>query len=160
MRGRSRIPDEVKQARGNPGKKKLKEQLAKRIPGIPIRPDIIKGHALFFWAHVEEILKKQGRWSADMQPALVALCQSYGEREALRLFLEKLGDDRFEYRETKGGDSYHSAHPAIAAYQNADARFMRWLNEFGLTDASRSKVTPGDGGAPDEGAPEAEFNLH
>src|SRR3712207_9351656 len=36
---------------------------------------------------------------------------------------------------------FRSAHPAVALAADADRRLKSWLNEFGLTPASRSRVS-------------------
>ena len=65
------------------------------------------------------------------------LVECYSELQEYRAILLKEG--RFYTSQTKEGEIVR-AHPAVSAYSDADKRFRQYLNEFGMTPASRSKI--------------------
>lgn len=153
-RGRRPEPLEKRAGKGNPGKRPLPKSAPERVTGEPVPPMWMDGHALVFWRKTAGVLAKRGQWSSDSEPSFTALCLCWGEW--LELAEDIRSNGRFQRVRTKAGaeaeDSDEGAfmervRPAVAAFQDADRRLKGWLTEFGLTDASRGKVT----GTPPEG---------
>jgi P27 family predicted phage terminase small subunit len=135
---RRSLPPEVKEAKGTQRAGRDAATPPARVPGVVAVPKGYKGHALTCWKAITDLLAKRHQLTLDSRPALICLCDTYAEREVLKETLEKEG--RFQSVKTGSGDAMLRAHPALAAYQDADRRYRAWLIEFGLTDASRGKV--------------------
>lgn len=149
-------PREVKEGMGNPGKRAMKTAPA-RVAGLPDMPSTFKGDAKACWVEVVDLLAKRGQLTLDSRRSLVALCEVFAHREKLRKDLERKG--YFHTVKTTAGDRVEKARPAVAAFQDADRRYLNWLTHFGLTDATRGKVhvdprnAPGDKSGRDAGKP-------
>lgn len=109
-----------------------------RVSGVPKPPRGMKGHALTHWHEMIELLARRHQLTLDSGPSLAALCDVYAERRNLAAVLERQG--RVQRVKATNGAMVTKAHPLVRAYQDADRRYRAWLAEFGLTDASRSKV--------------------
>lgn len=133
-----RLAKDVKAGRGTLRASREAKTPPPRLSGVPSPPKSLKGPALEFWVLVTKILKARHQLGVDSAPALVALCQCYGERVELQEIIETEG--RFQTLTTTKGDSVRKAHPAVAMLRDADARYRAWLLEFGMTDASRGGV--------------------
>ncbi len=157
MKGRRAQPIEKKLGKGNPGRRPLNSKAPLRVAGEPVPPKHLRGYALECWHEYAGLLKKRGQLSAESRISLTALCEVYAEWCELRDDLQKNG--RFQTVETKSGGMMERQRPALSAFQDADRRLRAWLIEFGLTDASRAKVsvTPEEETDPDD--PLAEFGL-
>jgi P27 family predicted phage terminase small subunit len=106
---------------------------------MPSAPKRFAGHALEFWNEHAALLKERGQLTRDSRASLEALCECYAEWRELQEDLATNG--RFQKVKTGSDDTMERARPALAAYQDADRRLKGWLIEFGLTDASRGKVS-------------------
>lgn len=124
------------------------------------------GHAAECWERTSGLLFQRGQLSADGQMALIALCQCYAEWVELVEDLRVNG--RFQKVLTKAGSGVEDeddgaymerARPSLAAFQDCDRRLKGWLIEFGLTDASRGKVS-GKPSAPEGDDPLAKYGLN
>lgn len=142
--------------KGNPNRRPIPTAVPARVNGVPIAPKHLTGYALDCWNEYAALLKQRGQISKESRISLAALCECYAE-------WRELGDDlrangRFQKVTTGSGDEMERVRPALAAYQDADRRLRAWLIEFGLTDASRAKVS----GTPEDDAdnPLAEFGLN
>lgn len=163
----SRRPDplETRITKGNPGRRPLPDAPPERVDTEPQPPDWMDGHALWFWKRTSGLLFLRGQLTADGEASLVALCQCYAEWMELNEDLRVNG--RFQKVKTKAGAgddddeaSYmERARPALSAFQDCDRRLKGWLIEFGLTDASRGKVS-GKASAPDGDDPLAKYGLN
>jgi len=87
-------------------------------PGVPVCPEYLDGHAREFWASEAPRLARLGVLSADDLRALEAGCLAY---ESMRLAREPGGDWR--------------------AASDAWRRLLAFLREYGLTAASRARVS-------------------
>lgn len=158
MAGRRPQTLEKKLGKGNPGRRPLNDKAPPRVSGDPKPPKGLAGYALECWKEYAGILKARGQWSRDSRLSFTALCEVYAEWRELADDLRKNG--RFQMVETKAGGVMERARPALSAFQDADRRLRAWLIEFGLTDASRAKVSGTPEEDPDEENPLAEFGLH
>jgi P27 family predicted phage terminase small subunit len=140
-------PLEKRIGKGNTSGRPLPENPPDRVLDAPTPPVWLTGHALDCWERVGELLVKRGQWTADSEVALAALCNTFAEWVELSEDLRTNGRfQRVRIKSAKPGSrdkgSYmERVRPAVAAFQDADRRLKGWLVEFGLTDASRGKVT-------------------
>jgi P27 family predicted phage terminase small subunit len=156
MAGRRPEPIEKRAAKGNPQRRPMPDSVPPRVESVPKAPVWLKGHGKTCWTRVSGLLFMRGQLSADSELSLVALCQCYAEWVELAEDIRANG--RFQKVMTKAGASSEEGvdagymervRPAVAAFQDCDRRLKGWLIEFGLTDASRGKVTgtPPPGGS-------------
>jgi P27 family predicted phage terminase small subunit len=154
----SRRPDPIEKrvGKGNTQRRPLPANAPARVPGTPAPPDWLQGHALTCWRKTAALLAARGQLSADSEISLLALCTTFDEWVTLAQDLRDHG--RFQRVKTKAGAgakgkaSYmERTRPAVAMFADCDRRLKGWLVEFGLTDASRGKVSgmpPEDGDDP------------
>lgn len=158
MAGRRAQPIEKRVGKGNPTRRPIPKDVPARVSGEPKPPKGLAGHALECWKEYAGILKARGQWSRDSRLSFTALCEVYAEWRELADDLKKNG--RFQTCGTKAGGTMERARPALSAFQDADRRLRAWLIEFGLTDASRAKVSGTPEEETDEENPLKEFGLH
>ena len=135
MKGRPRQPDEIKAAKGNPGRRKL--NLAAGDAAQAPCPSYVKGEARRVW----ETLSRELHFNRVLKPTdlftFEVLCEAFANfRRATR----ELAKEDFVYL-TK---SKHGEMRRVSPWQkikNDAVREIRQLGEqFGLTPAMRSKV--------------------
>lgn len=108
----------------------------------------------------------RGQLTPDGEISLIALCQCYAEW--VELAQDIAANGRFQLVLTKAGKedpdgegSYmERLRPAVSAFQDCDRRLKGWLIEFGLTDASRGKVSAADSGKGEGDDPLARYGLN
>ncbi len=154
---RPRKPTEAKIAAGNPGKRALPTSEPPRVHGVVMPPSGMPGPVLVLWRRFAGLLKARGQLSLDTAEALEQLAYCAQEVRELREQIKTEG--RTVTQTTVTGESMIRANPAQAMFSDADRRLRGWLAEFGLTDATRSKVAAGDP-TPKADNPLAEFGLN
>ena len=125
-----------------------------RVAGVPVPPEWLEGHALDCWNRVGNLLAKRGQLSEDSTPSLTALCVTWAQWVELAQDLQKKGrTQRVRIRGAKAGErgtTMERQRPQVAAFADVDRRLKGWLIEFGLTDASRGKVSTAPPTNPDD----------
>lgn len=102
---------------------------------IPDKPEHLKGAAAEEWDRVTAELKEIGVISQIDRPAISAYCYYYGQ------WLEADKIIREEGMMATNGNGKRSPHPLLR-YRDDFAKLMtRFITEFGMTPASRSKVS-------------------
>ena len=109
-----------------------------RVPGTIVPPRWFNKDELECWNRTTEILAMRGQLSKDSYWSVVAMCQCWAE------WLELMLDIRENGRIQGEGGLSGRQRPEVAMFQIADKRLRGWLQEFGLTDASRGKVSKPD----------------
>lgn len=137
LRGRPAAPLEVARARGTDGAVEREAAAPPRVEGSPNPPSYLNADGLDCWIRVSQLLFARGQLSLESGPSLANLCQCYSEYVALVRIIDKEGRT---YIKSDGMDRVIKARPEVAMLADADRRFRSWLNEFGLTDATRGKV--------------------
>ena len=155
--GRPAKPIEAKRAAGNPGKRALPKNEPPRIAGIVVPPDDMPAAVKILWRRFAGLLKARGQLSLDGAEALEQLAYCANEVRELREQLRVEG--RTVKQITVTGEEMIRANPAQAMFADADRRLRGWLSEFGLTDATRSKVAAG-GEEPKTNDPLAAYGLN
>lgn len=101
----------------------------------PICPDHITGPAKSEWDRITSSLLEMGVMSKHDGPALEIYCTSYAEMLKARAGVEKIG------MLIKTPNGYPVKNPLITIANEAENKCLKILVEFGLTPASRSKVS-------------------
>ena len=112
-------------------------------PGIPLPPEELSPDARISYYQFARVISGMKVLTLADQAALVALAETSVERRRAQEEIDKHG----LFRKTKRGKkSIAMKNPALAILQDADRRLRGWLNEFGLTPASRTRVKVHDSG--------------
>lgn len=138
MRGRRPKPTALKRAAGNPGKRKLNP--AEPIPpeGLPDAPDHLSPQARAEWDRVAETLHDMGVFSTIDRAGLAAYCQAYGRWVEAE---EKLKQTPALVKTSSG---YVQQSPWLTVANKQLELMGRYMSEFGMTPASRSRVAAQD----------------
>ena len=156
MRGRPAAPLEKALARGSDGAEARAARAPTRVEGAPKPPSWLTPDGLECWIRVSELLFARGQLSLESGPSLTALCQCYAEWVELARDLNQNGRT---YKKFDGVDNVQKPRPEVAIFADTDRRFKGWLNEFGLTDATRGKVVGSPAVPPPGDDPLAAYGL-
>ena len=152
MAGRPRKPTTLKVIQGNPGKRALPANEPQPEKGARPSPKYLKKKARDWYAEVAAELDKVGVLTVLDSNALELLIEAYAE---YRQHCATLDAEGYTYRTTStSGETVIKAHPASVMKSDAWKRIRAMLTEFGMTPASRSKVSTK---GPDTVDPMAEF---
>lgn len=144
MPGPARKPTVLKLVTGNPGRRPLNKREPKPQRVIPAAPDHLPAVARAAWARLAPVLDRMGVLTEADVFALERACTVYAEIAELEQLLAQLGRKTY-ITNNEAGMQMVRALPQVAMLADADRRLRGWLCEFGLTPASRSKVsTTGD----------------
>jgi P27 family predicted phage terminase small subunit len=160
MAGRRQIPVERRLANSKITKAEaeaLLRNMPPRIEGTPEPPAWMSGYALEGFRRFSNILFQRNQLSIETETSLIAMAQCYGDWVDLA---KDLRDNGYIQVVTTENGPIERTRPTTAAFADADRRLKAWLTEFGLTDASRGKVTAGEAGAAEEDDPLARYNLN
>lgn len=135
MAGRPPKPTKLKMLEGNPGKRPLRKEVQFSDRVMPKCPTFVKGEARREWRRVSSELYAAGLLESCDRGALAAYCTSW----ARWVDAEKQLVDADLVCETDKG--YQYPHPMLAIAKSAKEEMRRFMTEFGMTPASRSKVT-------------------
>ena len=106
---------------------------------LPVAPEYLSARASEKFFQISAILQGMGTASRDDTDALAMLSALLVEIEEDLVLLESVG--RYYVPSEESG--IVRAHPAVTAVATGRQRAQALLNEFGLTPASRSKVSAG-----------------
>jgi P27 family predicted phage terminase small subunit len=146
--GRPPKPTHLKKLGGTlqPSRTNHNEPIPDVALGLP--PDWLSARAKEYWQEIGDLLLGMKLVSYGDSAALMLLCDTLAEYVSLRVSIQKKG--RVYENLTPGGKVYRP-NPEVAMAADAWRRAQRMLVEFGLTPASRGKVSAL--GAPDEKDP-------
>ncbi|TVT39624.1 phage terminase small subunit P27 family [Hymenobacter setariae] len=106
---------------------------------LPVPPNWLSERAKEYWAEIGAVLLAMKLSTVADGPALQLLTEALAEWAEAREFVQREG---FTYSTfTKQGDEMHRPYPQVAIASDAWRRSMTMLTQFGLTPASRSKVS-------------------
>lgn len=152
-RGRKPMPAAAKRLLGNPGKRKIKDDLP-ATPGAPAMPArlLVEPAAVEKWHELVPLLLQLGTLTVADGEALATLCEVYAAAQACLLELRASGP---VMRTDLGGVKPNPAGPLYRGLVSLQASLM---NEFGLTPTSRARL----GGKEEKPADEVEefFRVH
>lgn len=147
MAGRPRKPTAIKVAQGNPGKRALPDAEPQPERGVTPSPQHLKKKSREWYGEVAAELDKLGVLTVLDSNALELLIEAYAE---YRNHCATLDRDGYTYKTVSGtGEIVIKAHPAAVMKSDAWKRVRAMLTEFGMTPASRSKVSAKRGGEVD-----------
>lgn len=144
MAGRRPKPTALKISQGNPGKRRLNELEPTPEPGEGVPPKMLSRRARGIWKLMAPMLVKLKVLTEADHPALAFMCLQSAQAEEIALAIAKQGlFVKGVLRDSTGKaiGEIPVINPAFRVQSQAIKEVRGWLLEFGLTPASRSKVT-------------------
>jgi P27 family predicted phage terminase small subunit len=135
MAGRKPVPTKLKVLKGTQRADRFNPDEPMPDPNIPEAPDHLSKHALIEWGRITSHLSKLGLVSDLDMTALAMYCQAWGRIVKYEKIVEKAG----ELYKTDNGNFQLS--PAMWVINKAYDQCYKLLGEFGMSPASRSKVS-------------------
>jgi P27 family predicted phage terminase small subunit len=162
MPGRRPKPSKLKKLAGNPGRRPLPKEPELAL-GVPTCPGWLSKEAKEEWKRIVPQLKKARLLVLIDRVALAAYCQAWAELAQATEMLDREGriieQPVVSSATGKKTGAVKKAHPAVKHQRDAFAQVKKFLIEFGLSPASRSKAAGGC--EPEERSdPLAEFLKH
>ncbi len=160
MPGPPKTPTQLRLVRGNPSKRPINKNEPKPPVGIPPTPKHFDKQGKYWFKRMAEELDAIGVISQLDARALEMLVEAYTE---YRHHCDTLDREGYTYAVYSDEDTDErkpreirmiKPHPAAAMKADAWKRLRGMLGEFGMTPASRSKISTS---GPDEVDPLAEF---
>jgi P27 family predicted phage terminase small subunit len=111
-------------------------------------PQSLSTRGMNAWRRLAPELRRLGVLTTADTFALQALCECYGEAMTYRAAIKKAGGPTYETH-SRTGELMIRARPEVAMLADADRRLRLYLGEFGLTPASRGKVSADPDGRRD-----------
>lgn len=146
-RGPKTKPTALKVLEGNPGKRPLPENEPKPRPIPPKCPTWLNSDAKKMWKRLAPELERMGLLTIVDGEAFSAACQSYGVWvECEKFFKKKDPETGKPYTRTytyinKFGAENQIERPEVKIGQKAIAEFRAFCSEFGLSPASRARIS-------------------
>lgn len=150
MAGRKPKPTHMKLLEGNPGKRALNKAEPKPQAKIPPCPRHLSKEARKEWRRISKELLQLGLLTVVDRAALAAYCQAWARWIQAE---EAMATDDFKMVATTD-KGYAHVSPWFSVANAALKQMHSFLTEFGLTPASRSRVTVAK---PEEKDPYSEF---
>jgi P27 family predicted phage terminase small subunit len=135
-RGPAPLSTEDKIARGNPGKKKLNEDLVNKmdlIYKLPPPPDYLGEYGIKEWNRTGPKLVELKMLAETDLPAFESYCMNIDLMIAARLQIKEKGM-------LINGARGWVRNPAIAAFGQASTAVRGFVSEFGLSPSARSRI--------------------
>ena len=140
MAGRKKIPTKLKVLKGTQRADRINDGEPMPDPNIPDAPDFLSKDALIEWGRITAQLSKLGLLTDLDMAALALYCQAWGRI----VQYEKIVAEKGELYETQNGNIQLS--PAMWVVNKAYEQVYKFLSEFGMSPASRAKVSVKDSG--------------
>lgn len=135
MAGRRPKPTALKELAGNPGKRALNKNEPK-FSGLPTCPSHLDKQAKAEWKRVSKELSAVGLLTAVDRAALAAYCQCWSRWVQAE---QKIQETSLVVKAAKSG--YPIQNPFVSIANTALDLMKKFLTEFGLTPASRSRLS-------------------
>jgi len=151
-------PSKLKELEGNPGKRPLNQFEPQPEVFSPSCPSHLTSEAQAEWEQIIPELKTLGLISKIDRAALAAYCQAYGRWVKAENALKAL-EEKFEGAmniNAGGGMCYQTSngnwvmHPLVSVANKALEQMHKFLVEFGMTPAARSRISVKAGESEDE----------
>lgn len=137
MKGRKPLPTRLKELAGNPGKRPLNRREPKPKTQIPPCPATLSAQARSEWKRITAQLQPLDLVSHLDRAALAAYCNAWARWVEAENELKKSGTV------VKSPSGFPIQNPYLAVSNAAVEQMRKFLVEFGLTPASRSRLTGG-----------------
>lgn len=135
MAGRRPKPTALKELAGNPGKRAMNRN-EPRFSGLPTCPSHLDKQAKAEWRRISKELSAVGLLTAVDRAALAAYCQCWSRWVQAE---EKIRETSLVVKSAKSG--YPIQNPFVGIANTALDLMKKFLTEFGLTPASRSRLS-------------------
>ncbi len=151
MLGRKPVPTALKVLRGNPGHRPINPSEPKPRVAIPPAPKELDPIAKKEWRRMGRVLARLGLLTEIDRAAFAGYCVSWSTWITAQQKVQQMGSI------AKAPSGYPIQNPYIGIANTALTQLRAFLVEFGLTPASRSRVTAanplddGDSADPWEG---------
>lgn len=132
--GRPRKPTKLHILHGNPGRRPLPQNEPEPVAGIPDPPSHVLGEALVEWHRITAELITLGLLSKCDRAALSGYCVAWGR------WVEAEEHMRLEAMVFKAPSGYPVLSPWWSVANKAMEQMARFLTEFGLSPASRTRI--------------------
>lgn len=151
MVGRKSRPTALKILEGEPNKDRINLREPKPKLGRPTCPMHLNGAARYEWRRIVPELEALGLLTQIDRAALAAYCQAYGrwviaERKLNELSSMSADKMALLYKTTNGNLIIN---PLLSVANKAMEHMHKFLTEFGMTPASRSRITVNPSGSED-----------
>lgn len=143
MSGPAPTPTKLKQLRGNPGKRPLNKHEPQPSMTRMYCPRWLDAYAKAEWRYMSGELQRLGLLTKVDRAAFEAYCQTYSMWRRAHKVLHAKGLTF----ETESG--YVQQRPEVAIADKAVKTMKAFLTEFGMTPASRSRISIAPPEAPD-----------
>lgn len=152
MAGRKPLPTAVKAARGTlrASRQKVDEPKAALASADVAPPRGMRKEAVAEWRRLAPVLVELCVLTTADLAALRAVCEAWCDYVSAQRVATKAG--AYYKTTSRDGSTMIRAHPAIADRSDAWRRYRSGLVEFGLTPASRSRVSTVDAGGEGKSA--------
>ncbi len=136
-RGPAPKPTKLREAQGNPGRKKIAKSEVAPQPGIPPIPSFLTPMAKREWKRVSKLLAGLGLLSELDMAALAAYCVAWDRFRRSELKLR--GNKELVVTNALG---YKAQNPWLQVANKAQDQMNKFFKEFGLTPAARVGLSP------------------
>lgn len=137
-RGRKPQPTALRLVKGNPGRRPLPANEPKPQPGIPEKPDWLKGEAAAEWDRVVPELEALGLLAGVHRAVLVTYCTAWADYVELYEAVQEIGWT------VPTGEGGFKRNPNAASLRDAHERLRSAASEFGMTPSALVRLaTPG-----------------
>jgi P27 family predicted phage terminase small subunit len=151
MSGPPRKPSAWRRREGNRGKRAWNHAEPMPPEGLPDCPPHLGDEARAEWFRLVETLHGMGVITVVDRAVLAAYCQAYGRWVEAE---EKLRETPLLIKTPSG---YIQQSPWLTVANRQMELMGRYMAEIGLTPASRSRITVGNGASPNEPVEKVEF---
>ena len=145
MQGRKPLPTALKLIQGNPGKRPIKFDDFRPATAVPSLPRHLKREAKKEWLRITRQLVQYGMISEVDRGVIAMLCTTWGRYVEAELMIEKATKSGSSGLFVKTPNGFPVQSPWLAVSNKAIETYRALCGEFGLTPASRTRVTPSDG---------------
>lgn len=140
--GRKKTPDHLKMISGTAQKCRMNEDAPAANPGVAVAPAWLSERAAELFSQLSATLLGMGIASPDDEVALAMLSSRIEEVELMTAAIED-GGRVYEQKDESGNVRMRRAAPEVGLRNEAMRHAQSLLSEFGLTPASRAKVSAG-----------------
>lgn len=137
-RGRKPTPTAIKELEGNPGKRPLNENEPKLQKKAPTCPKWLEPEAKKEWRRLAKQMEEIGILTQVDMAAFAGYCQAYARWKEAEEFISQHGTI------VKTPSGYYQQLPQVSIAQTYLKIMNRFAEQFGLTPASRSRITAAD----------------
>ena len=141
MKGRPPVPTKLKLLKGTGQKCRMNPDEPQPPTEIPQPPTHLSPDARKEWKRITPLLKELGIISEIDMTSLAMYCQSWGEHVKAEREIKKTGGQVIAEKDEEGKILRLAKNPWLSVSKDARLLAHKFLVEFGLTPASRSRVS-------------------